>query len=183
MSSTDTGIAVAHEVIERHSFALLEAARIYHTVWPDPNTRYVDVVAMLNRHAGYPGFAGLLARESTGRAVAMAYGHTTCPGQWWHDRVEPELPPESAGWLDDCFVLVELAVLPEYRRRGIARGLLERLLRSRTEARAALSTQEDNEPALALYAALGWRPIAGPMRFAPAGTPFVILGRELQGSW
>lgn len=181
MNSIGTGMAVAHEAIVRHSFTLLEAARIYHAVWQDESVRYVDAVALLNRHAGYPGFAGLLARDANGQAVAMAYGHTTRPGQWWHDRVQPVMPAACATWLDDCFVLVELAVLPDHRRRGVGRGLVEHLLRDRPEARAALSIQEANGPARSFYGTLGWEPIAGPIRFAPAGSPYVILGCELRG--
>ncbi|MDI3341566.1 MAG: GNAT family N-acetyltransferase [Sphaerobacter sp.] len=181
MKGTGAGVAVAFETFARHTFVLLEAARVYHQVWQDANRRYVDAVAILDRHAAFPGFYGLLARDTdTGQAVGIAYGHRTRRGQWWHDRVEPVLPPEHAAWLDDCFVIVELAVLPAHRRRGIGRALLAHLLHGRAEARAVISVQADNQPARALYAALGWQAIAGPMRFVPTGAPYVILGCTLR---
>lgn len=175
-------MSVTLEPFARHSFAFLEAARVYHDVWREADDgMYVDAVAMMTRHARYPGFKGLLARESaSGRPVGMAYGHTSEAGQWWHDRVAPCLPPGHDGWLADCFVVVELAVMSEYRRRGIGRKLLAELTRDRREARAALSTQCDNLPARTLYESAGWEVLIEPVHFGEDAPAYVIYGIRLR---
>ncbi len=56
--------------------------------------------------------------------------------------------------------ILTLAVTPEARRRGHARTLLDAVLRdwrSRHVESGWLEVRADNEPALALYAAAGWR--------------------------
>lgn len=172
---------IAIEPFVPRSPAFFEAVRTYHDAWRDiDDGEYVDAIAMISRHSGYPGFLGLLARDTvSGQPVGMGYGHADRPGQWWHERVAPYLPPERAGWLENCFVVVELAVRAEHRRRGIGRALLERLTESRPEARAALSTQQDNLPARSLYSSLGWRILIEPMHFTASSPPYVVLGREL----
>jgi ribosomal protein S18 acetylase RimI-like enzyme len=57
------------------------------------------------------------------------------------------------------WILYDLYVVPEARRRGVGRALLERARRFGTETGAVsleLSTAIDNEPAQALYESLGW---------------------------
>lgn len=164
--------------------AFFEAVRTYHDAWKGiDDGEYVDAIAMISRHAGYPGFLGLLARDAdSGQPVGMGYGHTDRPGQWWHERVAPCLPPERTGWLESCFVVVELAVRAGHRRRGIGRALLERLTGDRAEARAALSTQHDNLPARSLYSSLGWQILIEPMHFTSDAPPYVVLGRTLHPS-
>lgn len=60
--------------------------------------------------------------------------------------------------------LQRLAVRPDVQRRGVARALVVdglRWLVRRDAARVLVNTQPDNEPALALYRALGFRQQAG----------------------
>ena len=62
--------------------------------------------------------------------------------------------------LDELHVL-DLAVHPAWRRRGLARFLLDIALRRAAASGAALALLEvraGNQPALALYATLGFRP-------------------------
>ncbi|HET9014580.1 MAG TPA: GNAT family N-acetyltransferase [Thermomicrobiaceae bacterium] len=160
---------------------LLAAARVYYMVWGEVDgLSYVDAVTNISRHSRYPAFRGLLARSGAdGPVLGMVYGHTSRPGQWWHDRVAPTLPPEYADWLDDCLVVVELAVRGSYRRRGVGRALLREILRDRPEARAALSTERDNAAGRALYAAEGWQTLVASMRFAPGTPEYLILGCSL----
>lgn len=57
--------------------------------------------------------------------------------------------------------LLTLATDPAFRRQGLARvclGDFDRLARVRGGATAFLEVAENNAPALALYAATGWRP-------------------------
>jgi hypothetical protein len=42
--------------------------------------------------------------------VGCGYGHTSRPGQWWHDGAADALAPEEAArWLDEPFVVVDPA--------------------------------------------------------------------------
>ena len=78
-----------------------------------------------------------------------------------------------AGYLIAWFVLDEgeianLAVVPTARRRGIARALLDALVAEARESRIArvfLEVRESNAAARALYASLGFVPIARRARY------------------
>jgi ribosomal protein S18 acetylase RimI-like enzyme len=73
---------------------------------------------------------------------------------------------------DDCW-LEDLYVLPEGRRSGLGRALVRAALDSARErgcVRIELDVDEDNEPALALYRACGFRlDSKGPSRALLAG--------------
>ena len=57
--------------------------------------------------------------------------------------------------------IVELAVLPEYRRKGIGRRLIELMLTSVDGMRTVcLEVRASNIPAIALYEAMGFRSIS-----------------------
>ena len=78
-----------------------------------------------------------------------------------------------AGYLIAWFVLDEgeianLAVVPAARRRGIARALLDEIVAEAKEsqiARLFLEVRESNTAAQALYASLGFAPIARRARY------------------
>ncbi len=60
---------------------------------------------------------------------------------------------------DDLWHLMNLAVDPPARRRGLARAMLEALLeRAGSVEPVALEVRPSNAPAIALYASLGFRP-------------------------
>ena len=61
--------------------------------------------------------------------------------------------------LDECY-LANVAVFPQYRRRGVARALMESLVgfaRQYDERFVTLEVRPSNEGAVALYAGLGFR--------------------------
>lgn len=65
------------------------------------------------------------------------------------------------GHIDDATPSLAIAVLPEYRGRGIGTALLEQLLeklRAAGYAAVSLSVQQEN-PALHLYERLGFEPV------------------------
>ena len=139
--------------------------------------RLRDIVA---RHAARDGFTFLTARND-GRLAGFTYGYRGGPGEWWHDIVHAALDEaERARWLPrGHFELVELHVRPDDRGRGLGGLLHDELLSRQTTSRTAvLSTQVDNEAALALYAGRGWQVLLPRLDFG-SGRLFSILGRDL----
>jgi ribosomal protein S18 acetylase RimI-like enzyme len=135
---------------------------------------------ILARHAARDGFTFLEARNDAGLA-GFAYGYRGGPGEWWHDVVHAAMDDEQrARWLrPGHFELVELHVRPEHRGRGLGGRLHDELLSRQTvSGTAVLSTQVDNEPALALYAGRGWEVVLPQLDFG-SGRLFSILGRDL----
>jgi ribosomal protein S18 acetylase RimI-like enzyme len=147
-------------------------------IWPAASSSRVDEI--LPRHAAREGFR-FHAAEEEGRMVGFTYGYLGGPGQWWHDLVAVEMTDEQeARWLaPGHFEFVELHVRPEYRRRGLGGALHDELLSGLASRTAVLSTQTDNEPALALYRERGWQVVVPEMQFSPGGVPYCILGLDL----
>lgn len=77
-------------------------------------------------------------------------------------RDEREVVAYCAVWvIFDELHINNLAVLPEWRRRGVARRLLTAVLAAGREegaVRATLEVRESNLPAIALYTAFGFEP-------------------------
>lgn len=157
-----------------------DGAAVYARTWG----RSVTTTELQMRgHAVYPGWRGLVALEPGGGVVGVAYGTTAQPGQWWRDQVAKELKHlgHDDAPLHDCWVLTELAVLPEHRNRGLGARLHDAVLEGLPHRRAALSTQVGNAGAKRFYARHGWRVLIPGMGFGVGGEPYAILGLELQG--
>ena len=85
----------------------------------------------------------------------------------------------------DIAELQRIAVLPAYRRRGVAGALLAAAVSAaaRTEAdRMLLEVREDNASALAFYAASGFEEISRRTRYYADGTTAVVMLRPLTGA-
>jgi ribosomal protein S18 acetylase RimI-like enzyme len=88
----------------------------------------------------------------------------------------------QADWLaPGHFEFVELAVRPDLQRRGIGVRLHDALLEGIDAPTAVLSTEVDNEPALALYRGRGWQVVLPEIDFGPSFPPFLVLGKQLAG--
>lgn len=134
------------------------------------------------RHASFPGFRAVAAWAPGADLVGFGYGHTSLPGQWWHDGVERALGPAAAErWLAAPFVLVELAVRPRRQREGIGGRLHDLLLQSVPHDTAVLSARQDDADVQRLYHSRGWQEIGRDVAVVPGGSPFVILARRLTG--
>jgi ribosomal protein S18 acetylase RimI-like enzyme len=133
-------------------------------LWPDiRGTPLHEIIAM---HVDRDGFRFVAEQDDNGRLAGIAYGYRGETGQWWHDMVAAEMTADQRRtWLaPGHFELAELAVRPDLRGRGIGGGLHDAVLEGE-DGPALLSTQVDNEPALALYRGRGWTPVVPAIEF------------------
>ncbi len=135
---------------------------------------------IMRRHFRRRGFRGFIAIDGD-RLVGFSYGYTGEPGQYWYDRVWAAMNPEQRRrWMEpEHFEFVELAVHPEYQRRGIGGRLHDLLLEDRPEPVALLTVRADNESAISLYRKRGWVVVLDDFRFSPDGVRFFVMGKIL----
>jgi ribosomal protein S18 acetylase RimI-like enzyme len=150
---------------------------LWRRVWPATTRERVDEI--LPRHAAREGFR-FVAAVDEGSLVGMAYGYLGGPGEWWHDRVAGAMTDEQrARWLAPGHLeLVELMVDPAQRRRGLGRALHDELLLDHRST-VVLSTQTDNEEALALYRSLGYEVVVPEIDLGGGDRMYCILGGDV----
>jgi ribosomal protein S18 acetylase RimI-like enzyme len=148
-------------------------------LWPEASRNRIDEI--LPRHAARNGFRFLAAFGHDERLAGFVYGYRGASGQWWHDRVARALGRRGAArWLPrGHFEFTELHVRPDLRRQGIGGALHDAIFELIDAPTAVLSTQTDNEPAIALYEGRGWEVIVPYLDFG-SGRPFLIMGRDLR---
>jgi ribosomal-protein-alanine N-acetyltransferase len=87
------------------------------------------------------------------------------------------------GFDGDAFHLMNLAVLPDFRRKGIAQALVDEFLAEAARAKAPdawLEVAVDNEGALALYRALGFEVVRTRRKYyQPGGIDALVMRKEL----
>jgi ribosomal protein S18 acetylase RimI-like enzyme len=137
----------------------------------------VGITDFFTRYAALPDYHGLAALRQ-GALVGFGFGARSLPGQWWHDRVAAQVGMEHPA-LQDAWTLVDLAVAPEVRSRGIGSALMEALLAAQPCPRALLSTEVSNAGARRLYERHGWRYLHAGFAFNPGEQPYVVMRREL----
>ena len=150
---------------------------LWRRVWPATTRDRLDEI--LPRHAARQGFRSVAAVDD-GAIVGLAYGYLGGPGEWWHDRVAAAMTDEQrARWLaPGHFELVELMVDAAHRRRGIGRTLHDELVRGHVGP-VVLSTQTDNDEALALYRSLGYEIVVPQIDLGGGDRMYCVLGREV----
>ena len=153
-----------------------EIARLWRRVWPTTTRARVDEI--LPRHAARRGFRFVAALDADALA-GIAYGYLGGPGEWWHDRVSAAMTGEQRErWLPPGhFELVELMVDPARRRRGLGRALHDEVLRQH-RGPVVLSTQTDNEEALALYGSLSYDVVVPELDLGGGDRVYCVLGRS-----
>jgi ribosomal protein S18 acetylase RimI-like enzyme len=153
---------------------------LFHRVWPERDSDSGGIEAQIRRHATYPDFKGIAALAPSDELVGLAYGTADRPGMWWHEHIASVLGPEAtARYLTGSFAVTELAVAPEWRRRGLGARLMRELLAGLPHEHATLSTERHNAAARALYERLGFSYIVESMVFTPGDVPYVIMFRPL----
>lgn len=155
---------------------LLEVALdIYARVWPDRDRAAAR--ESFSRYARYEGFLGLVAFVED-EPAGVAYGATSRPGIWWHDKAADGLGASHPA-LQDAWRLVELAVVDEYRQQGVGSRLHDALLAAHPNARVLICTAVHNSRARGMYERRGWHYVARSFDFPGEPHPYVIMGREM----
>lgn len=157
---------------------------VYAAAMNPPDRMLAGREAILDRHAGNPGFRCLIG-YANGLIAGFGYGFHGVPGQWWHDMVASALAMRAAadrgdgGWLEDSFEVAELHVLPPYQGRGVGRTLLLSLAAGRRERTAVLSTADAPTRARRLYRGVGFSDLLTGFRFAGGEPPYAVMGARL----
>ncbi len=146
---------------------------------------------LMRRHAGYPAFKALLAKDTTaagggggGQVLGFTYGFRGQPGQWWYDAVQSALATAigqalTASWLTDCLEVAEVHVRKDQQRRGIGTRLLMTLTEGRTERTALLSTPDRDTTARRLYRRMGFCDLLTGYSFPGGSPPYAVMGAVL----
>ncbi|WP_280397361.1 GNAT family N-acetyltransferase [Nocardia carnea] len=162
-----------------HHYTAAQAREIRATVEDIYRRSYVDAIAsgdpfdspeaFMHRFDAYtdPSRSGafdLVVATVGGAAAGQTWGWPLRPtGAGWEglhlddggldDRDLAEFTAETG---DRTFALSEIMVCAEHTGRGLARALHDELLRGRSEQRATLLVEPDNERAYARYRKWGW---------------------------
>jgi ribosomal protein S18 acetylase RimI-like enzyme len=141
-----------------------DAGELASRIWPCYQAVFGDFAShetwrqdLFDRHAARAGYR-LAVGSDDGAVAGFAWGYIGQRGQYWTDLACGVLPSEITDvWVGGHFEFVELAVLPDYRRRGLGSRLHDTLLAGVTQ-RCLLSTADDAaDPAVRLYLRHGWR--------------------------
>ncbi len=148
---------------------------VWTTVFGQVEDPQAWTVSPWDRHRSRAGYRLALAHDDD-RLVGFSWGYTGERGQYWSDRIVPELGAQADAWVGGHFEFVELAVLPQERGRGIGGQLHDALLAGIDHGRALLESSRDPEDAaVRLYASRGWT------RLGAVGDSRQVMGLVLDG--
>jgi ribosomal protein S18 acetylase RimI-like enzyme len=121
-----------------------------------PGYSLADHETRTRAQASRSGFKAVTATDS-GRMAGMAYGLPLAEGSsWWADLD----PPRAEEFITETgrrtFAVIDLAVLPSHRGKGLGRRLMDELLAGRQEERATLATAPHETGVQAMYERWGW---------------------------
>ncbi|GAA4143711.1 GNAT family N-acetyltransferase [Actinomadura keratinilytica] len=139
----------------RSCFAEIQA--VYAEAFPDYDL--ADHERRTSRQTESSGFEAVIARIDR-VLVGFVYGLPLSAGTGWWAGLEPPPPP---GFTTETgartFAVIDLAVTPSCRGRGIGRRLMDELLRPRREDRATLATAPHERQVQQMYERWGWRKV------------------------
>ncbi|WP_207454148.1 GNAT family N-acetyltransferase [Herbiconiux sp. SYSU D00978] len=128
----------------------------------------------LYRHASYPEYTLVVARDEGGRFAGFAYGYAGARGQYWTNMVTGLVDTGTAEhWnLGRHREVAEVALAPWARGSGLGRRVVTTLMEQAPPGTThLLSAHEDATPARTLYESLGFQ------SFARTGS-YLIMGRR-----
>jgi ribosomal protein S18 acetylase RimI-like enzyme len=171
---------------------------IYAHAMAAPAAELPSRFAIMERHAGNPGFRCVVAVPAAAAALpgaprlpggparpaGFAYGFHGSAGQWWHDVVYGTLAAERGStaadwWLGDCFEVAEVHVHPDHQGSGAGRAMMHSLATGLQERTAVLSTPDGHTRAHRLYRSLGFGDLLPSFSFPGATSSYAIMGAVL----
>lgn len=111
-------------------------------------------------HMAAPGWQAIICTHRE-QLVGYAYGFPLPPTTRWWQGLTTTVAADFA--VEDghrTFAISEIMVSPDWWRRGIAGQLHAKLVADRSESRATLLVEPDNEAAYGAYRAWGWTKVA-----------------------
>ncbi|MBP8535398.1 GNAT family N-acetyltransferase [Streptomyces sp. MK37H] len=121
---------------------------------------------------GHPEFSCVIAFDGD-KAVGFAYGAPAVPGrEWWREHLDP------APAKDLTFSYSELAVIPRWRKKGLAERLTRTLLEKRDEDLVVLLVDPEHSRVQALYETWGFRKVGERQPF-PDSPVYAVMLSEL----
>ncbi len=153
------------------------AARVCAEVFGD---ECANSLRFIEKYTRYPGFLGLAALTGE-QVVALGFGISARPGQWWHDKVAAQIGYDHPA-LQNAWVLTQLGVLAPYRNRGIGGRLHDALLRRQPCRRLLLSVAAHNIDAQRFYERRRWRVLHTGLIFIQSDAPYTIMSRTWRRS-
>jgi ribosomal protein S18 acetylase RimI-like enzyme len=135
--------------------------RLYEVVYREPpycegpdDVR--EFVEGMPRRAAQPAFR-LVVATTDGKPVGFAFGHQLpADTKWWQGATTPLPDSIVREYAGHTFAVIELAVLAEYRRRGIAKAMHDALLVDADEERVTLLVRPEAMPARRAYERWGY---------------------------
>lgn len=111
-----------------------------------------------------------------GRTAGFVFGFDFRPENWWAQQVRRFLP-DGIDWFTNCFELNEIAVHPDFQKRGIGRTLLEALATDFTYQNTLLGVKQDNEPAIHLYEQVGFEALTNCLVLGNDHSNYLVMNR------
>lgn len=160
-----------------------DMVRVYDRAFREPPYNHNRTAASafrqtLETHRAYPDFEAVLLVE-LGRVAGLIYGHTNGPDQWWCRQIAPHLTDAQLAQFAGAWVIVELAVDPTDRRRGLGQRLLDVSLHGKSNGIAVLSTMVAESAAMRLYERNGFTPMVAEFQFLGSAGHWCVLARPL----
>lgn len=135
-------------------------------------------LARFASQARKPGFS-LVTAETGDNVVGLAFGYTLpVTTGWWRNVLEPVDAETAREDGNRTFGLFELAVHPDWQRRGVGTELHRALLDGRSEERVLLNCRPDAVAAQAAYTSWGYRRVTSTIPW-PGAPVYDVLVLDL----
>lgn len=137
-----------------------------------------DFAADWPRRVTSPNFRLVLARRAD-EIIGFAFGVQLEAGTGWWDGALTPLPEDiTAEYPGRTFAIIEIAVRPRYRQRGVARRMHAKLIDGLTEERVTLLVRPDAPAPWHAYQSWGYRPV-GQIQPFPGGPVYDAMIKPL----